>query len=407
MFLRMLKFSWRNIWRNARRTVITSLAVGFGLASLLFTESLMQGMISHMIEATTDPWMGDVQVHREGFLDTRQLVLTINRPDTILSMLSRDTTVLAYTSRVLSPASLSSARELKPVTLTGVDHTTDPGVTMLQSSIDTGSYLSGDSMEIILGYKLAGDLRVGLGDVLVITAAGADSGLASSMYILSGICRFGSDVQDRYSAFVNIGSARSLLGLEERVHEIAMVLIDPAMAEDTSLALWDNCSAHGNIAQGWKELAPQISSMLSMVDVSMLIMSAILFGLVMFGIVNSMFMSVYERMFELGIMKAVGTRPGTIGTMVMMEAFWLGVISTVAGLTLGLLIIWIASGSGISFGDIEFSGVVFQRPIFPEITFGSAWIYPVFTLLLTTLAGIFPGIHAARQNPAESMRRSL
>jgi ABC-type lipoprotein release transport system permease subunit len=314
---------------------------------------------------------------------------------------------VAYTPRVLSTASLASARELKPVTLTGVDMSTDPAVTLLESAMETGSYFTGDSMEMVLGYRLASDLKVELGDVLVITAARTDSGLASSMFLLSGICNFCNDQLDRYSAFINIGSARDLLQLGEGFHEIAIVLPDADMVGDTSLALWERYTDRENIAEGWTELAPQISSMLDLVNVSMVIMSAILFGLVIFGIVNSLFMSVYERMFELGIMKAVGTRPGTIGYMVIMEAFWLGVISSAIGLAIGLLIIWITSGTGISFGEIEFSGITFSRPIFPVLSPGRAWAYPVFTLLLTTLAGIFPGIHAARQNPAESMRRSL
>lgn len=407
MFARLLQLSWRNVWRNTRRTIITGLAVGFGLAALLFTESLMQGMTTYMIDATTDPWMGDAQIHRMGFLETRQLELTVNRSGEVMERLYSDSAVSGFTPRVLSPASISSARQLKPVTLAGVDRTTDPGVTMLMSAMDTGSYFTGDSMEIVIGRRLARDLEVELGDVLVITAAGADSGLSSSMFLLSGICDFGNEELDRFTAYIDIGAADRLLGLDGRIHEIALVLPDHASEGDTFTAMLDMYTEHGNIAEGWTELAPQVSSMLDMVDVSMVIMSAILFGLVVFGIVNSLFMSVYERMFELGIMKALGTRPVTVGTMVVMEAFWLGAVSTLIGLVLGGAVIWITSGSGIGFGEIEFSGLTFSRPIYPEISPARAWAYPVFTLLLVTLAGVFPGVHAARQNPAESMRRSL
>ncbi len=142
----MAKFSWRSIWRNKRRTIITCLAVGFGLAALLFSDGLMQGMAVYMVSGTTDPWMGDAQIHRDGYLDTRELELTINDPDSIVAMMAGDTSVTAYTERVLSSASLSSAREMKPVMLTGVDRLTDPRITMLQTAIDTGSYFTCDSM---------------------------------------------------------------------------------------------------------------------------------------------------------------------------------------------------------------------------------------------------------------------
>ena len=406
MFIRLVKFAWKIIWRNGRRTVITGLAVGLGLGSMMFTEALMQGMSAHMIQTTTESWMGDAQIHRDGFLDTRNINLIIKRPDSTLSLLEQDTTVSFYTPRLLSPASVTSTTELKPVTLIGVDSETDPEVTMLEAAIDSGYYLSGDSTELIIGYKLADDLNAGLGDVIVITAQ-AGSGLSSSMFFVSGICRFGNDNLDRYSAFVNFTTAGAMLGLPGEFHEIAVRFPQAEMGADTSLGFWRRFSGFGNTALGWPELAPQIGSLLNMVDVSMSIMAAILFGLVVFGIVNSLFMSVFERMYEFGVMKAVGTRTGTITTMVVLEAFWIAVISTVIGIAIGLLTIWITSKTGINFGDIEVSGVTIDKPIYPVLILSRIWMYPVSTLILTTAAGIYPGIHAGRLNPAEAMRKSL
>ncbi|NOQ22175.1 MAG: FtsX-like permease family protein [Candidatus Aegiribacteria sp.] len=407
MFIRLVKFAWKIIWRNGRRTVITGLAVGLGLGSMMFTEALMQGMAAHMIQTTTESWMGDAQIHRDGFPDTRNINLTINRLDSMLSMLDGDSTVSSFTARILSPASVTSTTELKPVTLIGVDSKTDPEVTMLEAAVDTGSYLSGESTEIIIGYKLADDLNAGLGDVIIITVAQADSGLSSSMFFVSGICRFGSDNLDRYSAFVNLTTAGVMLGIPGEIHEIAVQFPQAEMGADISLGFRRKFTAFSNTALGWPELAPQVGSMLSMVNISMAIMAAILFGLVVFGIVNSLFMSVFERMYEFGVMKAVGTRTGTISTMVILEAFWIAVISTVMGSAIGLLIIWITTGTGISFGEIEVSGIIFDKPIYPVLRLSRIWLYPLFTLILTTAAGIYPGIHAGRLNPAEAMRKSL
>ncbi|MCK4807153.1 MAG: ABC transporter permease, partial [Candidatus Aegiribacteria sp.] len=266
---------------------------------------------------------------------------------------------------------------------------------------------SGDSTELIIGYKLALDLNAGLGDVIVITVAQAGSGLSSSMFFVSGICRFGSDNLDRYSAFINLTTAGEMLGIPGEIHEIAVKFPQAEAGADTSLGFWRRFSVFGNSALGWPELAPQVGSMLSMVDISMAIMAVILFGLVVFGIVNSLFMSVFERMYEFGVMKAVGTRTGTITAMVVLEAFWIAVISAVIGSVIGLLIIWITSKTGISFGEIEVSGIVFDKPIYPLLNLSRLRLYPLFTLILTTAAGIYPGIHAGRLNPAEAMRKSL
>jgi len=393
--------------KNGRRTIITGLAVGFGLASMIFYESLMQGMGAHMIESTTGSWMGDAQIHRNGFMDTKRIDLTVNQPDSVFSRLREDSTVYACTARILSPASIASSTELKPVTLIGVDRETDTKVTMLEAAVIAGSYLSPDSMDLIIGRKLANDLNVQPGDVIVVTVAQKDSGLTRNMFLVSGICSFGNDDLDRYTAFVNLSTAGRMLGIPVDVHEIAVRFCRDRTGTDEFLNFTREFSVFGNSALGWPDLAPQVNTMISMVNASMAATALILFGLVVFGIVNSLFMSVYERMYEFGIMKALGTRPGTISIMIILEAFWIAVISTLIGSAIGLLIILITSKTGISFGEIEFSGVVFNKPIFPLLRFSRIWIYPFFTLILTTASGIYPGIHAGRLNPSEAIRKSL
>ncbi len=407
MFKKLMMMSWRNVMRNKRRTVITGIAIGVGLASLMFSDALFAGMNAHMIESTTRTWMGDAQIHHEGFRETARISLTIDEPAEVESKLSEDSLVVASTGRLISPASLQSAMEMKPITLMGVNHLTENQISMLEVAIDTGSYLSGDSMEIIIGQKLADDMDLGLGDITVITAAMADSGFASRMFMVSGICNFGSDQYDRYTAYVNIESAESLLGLEGELHEIAIRFYDPMIAMDTNLVFWSTFSADSNKADGWPVLAPQIASMLRMVNVSLAIMAAILFGLVLFGIINSLFMSVYERMYEFGVMKAVGTSKLNITAMVLLEAFWLGVVGSILGAAFGFAIIEYYANVGINFGYITISGVMFDKPLCTILDWSRIWIYPVSTLLFTTLAGIYPGIHAGNLNPSEAMRKSL
>ena len=387
--------------------MITGVAIGVGLAAMMFSDALFAGMSTLMVETTTDTWMGDAQIHREGFQETANITFTIQHPQRIDSMLQADTLAVASTGRLISPASLQSAMEMKPVTLMGVDHLTEGQVSMLEAATDTGNYFSGDSMEMIIGYKLAADMDLALGDIAVITTAMAESGFASRMFRVSGICKFGSDQYDRYTAFVNIESAGSLLDLTGELHEIAIRFSDPMVAMDPDLPFWTVFSADSNKAEGWPVLAPQITSMIRMANVSLGIQAAILFGLVLFGIVNSLFMSVYERMYEFGVMKAVGTSKRAIILMVLLEAFWLGLAGSIIGTLLGFGVIQYFASVGISFGEVDFSGVMFDRPIHTLVDWSRLWIYPAATLLFTTLAGIYPGIHAGNLNPSEAMRKSL
>jgi ABC-type lipoprotein release transport system permease subunit len=407
MFSRLVLISWRNVLRNRRRTVITGIAIGAGLAAMMFSDALYAGMNEYMTQSVTDTWMGEAQIHRDGFQETARISLTIDSVQHVTRMLQSDSSVAAFTGRLISPASFQSATEMEPVTLIGVDHLTDGRISMLETATATGSYLSGDSMEIIIGSKLAEDMDLVVGDVAVVTASMADSGFAARLFRVSGICTFGSDQYDRYTVFVNIGSAGSLLNLLGELHEIAVVFTDPGMALNGSNPFWNRFTSMGNTAEGWLALSPQISSLTRMTDASLGIQAAILFGLVLFGIINSLFMSVYERMYEFGVMKAIGSSKLTVTAMVLLEAFWLGVAGSVIGGILGYGVIQYFAGAGISFGEFDFSGIMFDKPIYTVTDWPRLWIYPAATLVFTTLAGVYPGIHAGNLNPSRAMRKSL
>ena len=71
---------------------------------------------------------------------------------------------------------------------------------------------------------------------------------------------------------------------------------------------------------GWKDLVPQLDSVIEMTDISTVIMSCLVFAIVAVSIMNSLFMSLYERMFEFGVLRAVGTRPLNMALVVIFEA---------------------------------------------------------------------------------------
>ena len=74
----LLKLAWRNVLRNKRRTVLSGLAVGITLASLIFVDGIYIGMLQSMIETATDSFLGQGQIHASGFRDTLEVEKTIH-----------------------------------------------------------------------------------------------------------------------------------------------------------------------------------------------------------------------------------------------------------------------------------------------------------------------------------------
>ena len=139
----------------------------------------------------------------------------------------------------------------------------------------------------------------------------------------------------------------------------------------------------------------------------MAVLAVILFAVVSLGIINTLFMSLYERMFEFGVMRAVGTRPFGIGRLILLEAAALSVISIGLGIILGFILTYIVTKTGIDYRGIEFAGVTFQKLLYPVMTVKQYYYYPFWVFVFTTIIGIYPAVYAARMSPAEAMRKSL
>jgi ABC-type lipoprotein release transport system permease subunit len=158
---------------------------------------------------------------------------------------------------------------------------------------------------------------------------------------------------------------------------------------------------------GWTRILPQLSTALGMTGFSLTIVGLILFAVVSLGIVNTLFMSLYERMFEFGVLRAVGTRPGSIFRLIVSEAAALAAIAVLLGIVLSLAALWIVGQIGIDYTGIEYAGVTFREKIYPVMRPAQFVLYPCCVFALTLLVSIYPATYAARLTPARAMRKSF
>jgi ABC-type lipoprotein release transport system permease subunit len=405
----MMKLAWRNIFRNKRRTIIAAIAIGVGLAALIFTDALIQGMKRDMIRSATSAYLGEGQIHRRGFRLTQESGLTINDVDRVMAELGRDPDVAAYAPRVQSFGMITSPAGVSSVLMVGVDPDREKEVSRLGRAVRQGTFFAGsDARDVLLGDDLADELKVSLGDRVVITVSQPRGGeLAQDMFRVSGIYGFNIKDLDSSFAFVRLGQARKMLGLDGGINEIALRFRDLDFASRPHNPFWARFSTEGNEAVSWTVLLPQLNGVLKMVWVSLAFMALILFGVVAFGIINTLFMSLYERMFEFGVLRAVGTRPGGVRRLIVYEAGALAVLSNALGIVLGLVLTFIVSKTGIDYRGIEFAGTTFADLLYPVLHVQQFIIYPAAVFFVTVLVGLYPAVVAGRLRIADALRQSL
>jgi ABC-type lipoprotein release transport system permease subunit len=227
------------------------------------------------------------------------------------------------------------------------------------------------------------------------------------MFRVTGIYRFNVREMDRGMAFVRLGKSQDMLALGEGVHEIAIKFTDIGYGRDKSLPFWQKYTRHGNEAIGWTEIMPQLEAAFEMSQLSTYITGVILFGIVAFGIINTLFMSLHERMFEFGVLRAVGTRPFRMAVLILFEACFLALLSIVIGSGIGLIVTYITAKMGIDYRGIEMMGVTMRELLYPVLNLKQFTFYPFWVFVFTVLTGIYPAVHAARMLPADAMRKSF
>jgi len=404
-----IKLAWRNVLRNKRRTFIAGTAIGIGLAALIYTDALVVGMERNMIRAATASFLGEGQIHSAAFRETFAIDQTVNNSGRVVAGLESDTLVQSFTTRTLAFAMISSPANMTAVTMVGVDPRREPDLSQVDEAIIEGNFLDGGGeRDILIGNKLAELLEVRLGDRVVVTAAQAHTGdLAQEMFRISGIFFLNIAEMDQSMAFVRLGKAQSMLDLGTEVHEIAITFVDPKYSRNTALPFWDAYSTDGNQALGWPEILPELKAAFELSRFSTVLVGLILFGVVALGIVNTLFMSLYERMYEFGVMRAVGTSPFAIGRLIVLEAGALAVVSIVLGVILGFVATYISMRIGFDYGGIDFAGVTFTELLYPVMQVSQFIYYPIAVFLFTALVSLYPASFAARIIPAAAMRKSL
>lgn len=404
-----LKLAWRNVFRNKRRTYITAAAIGLGLASLIFSDAFIIGMKENMVKSATSSFLGEAQIHHESFRLTGEVEKTVNNLEAVVQGLEKEKRVDTYTLRTKTYGMVTSPSDASAVMVVGVDPGKESLLSRIDDAVNKGTFLSEQTgREIVIGSELAEILDVDPGDRVVVTCAQAGTGdLAQEMFRVSGIYTFNVREMDTGMAFIPLPRAQAMLGLGNDVHEIAVKFKNLEDASNENLPIWSKYSQEGNKMVSWVELLPDLKSVFEMTGIMLAVVGIILFAVVTFGVINTLFMSLYERLFEFGVLRAVGTRPGGVRRLIVFEAGALALISIVVGSALGFLLTFIFTRTGVDYRGIEFAGSTIYEILYPVIHVRQYIIYPAAVFFFTLLIGIYPAAAAARMPVTEAMRKSL
>jgi ABC-type lipoprotein release transport system permease subunit len=324
----LLQLSWRNLWRNRRRTVITMAAIAVGYVMLLFVACLMAGLRWQMIENGTRLVLSQVQVHAPGYYPNRTIQKTIGGTkgtdvNALLTAVTADPRVLAAAPRAYGFGLVSAENRSAGVELFGVDPDKERKVTVLHTQIVKGRYLSGGTpMSVAIGDKLASTIGVEPGSQVVLLTQASDGSMGNDLYTIAGVFHTGLDALDRGVVVMPLSSLQKLLQLAPtRIHEVGIKLQEITEATEVAAALQSRLADNVPVrVMAWPELVPELADYVQFNRGMTLVLFVIFFLVAVIGIMNTMLMAVFERTRELGMLMALGMQPRQVIALIVAEA---------------------------------------------------------------------------------------
>lgn len=405
-----VKMAWRNIWRHPRRTLLTVSAIAFASAILVFMLSFQFGTYETMINSSVKISTGHLQVQAKGYQDKKDMRLVVSDPAPIGDILERIQEVEAYTYRAQAFSMVSSEERTYGILVVGIDPEKEAHVSTLKTIVREGSYLSPDDTDgALVGNLLAKNLQVGLGDELTVLGQGRDGSVAATLVKVKGIYDSALDDFDRSSIQISLDNFQDVYAMEGGIHEVVVVGRSlgeiPAIKREVKSGIERIHTDVPLAALDWMDLVPGLYQAIQMDLISGLIFYLLLIIVVAFSILNTFLMAVFERTREFGVMMAVGTTPGRLTKVLLIESVGMTLVGIVSGIVLGSILTLYLQAHGIDFtGSNELlSQYGISGRMYPKLSLLTMVIGPSLVFFITFLAALYPAFKIRRLRPVEAM----
>ena len=326
-----VKIAWRNIWRNKRRTLITTASVFFGVVLSAFMSSMQEGSYAQYISAIVNSYSGYLQIHQKGYWEDKIINNSFVFDEAIESKLKSIDEITIYTPRFETFCLASSLDVTKGVMVVGIDPPKEDKITNISGKLKQGSYLKNGDTGILLASGLAKFLKLAVNDTLVLIGQGYHGSSAAGKYPIRGIIKHPSPELDRTLVCMDIKVCQELFSAPGLMTSAVIMVHDD---DEVAVAKDKLVSALGSDLEvmDWKEINQILVKQIESDRGGGVIMKGLLYIIIAFGILGTVMMMVAERTKEFGVMLAIGMQKYKLILVVVLETLFLGMIGVLAGI---------------------------------------------------------------------------
>jgi len=408
----LLKFATINLKRNKKSNLTIAMLIIFGAASLIFSYGFMQFSFYGLGESMIHQSVGHFQIQDEREKNDKSEyplefgISPKDYKDIKQKLVKYDEDIQALMPK-LEFSGIISGEDKSTIFLgQGVDSMSESIFASVFLKMVDGRNLGLDfdnpkKDEIIIGYKLAEQLMLKVGDYATIMVNSSDSSLNAIDMIVSGTFSTGIDDIDKRMIMTSIGLAKELMKTD-KITKLSVGLFDTSLSKKMSDDMGSSLKQSNYNVYHWKDLASFYQSVVDLYNNFFNFLGGIIMIVVISSVLGSVSNLVSQKTREFGMLKANGFSNKDILSLVLLEVLILSTISVIVAF----------AGSHVLMEAINNMGFMMPPPPgsnneYP-LAFAHVWtesiIICIAIIIIALISSIKPSLDASRLKIADALR---
>lgn len=398
--------SWRNIWRNKKRTIIVAASVFFAVLLAVVMRSAQLGSYSYMIDSSAKLYSGYLQVQGPDYWDNRSIDKSITLTKQQKEQISATDNLISITPRLESFALISFEKSTKVAQVIGIDPLLETNMTGLKDRMVKGEYLKPSSTGVLVAQGLAEMLKVSIGDSIIIYGQGYHGQIAAVRLPIVGMVKLPFQEMNNGLVFLTLPNAQEVFSCYNRITSLAIMVDNirhlKSVTESLNTILGDSY-----VIMAWDEMMPDLKQNIQVDNASGIIMMAILYIVIGFGVFGTIMMMVAERAREFGVLISVGMKKWKLILVTAIETILVSFIGVLAGFLSSIPIVYYLhnnpipiTGEAAKTFDLMGIEAIFNFGVDPVIFYSQALV----VLLIALITVLYPVLFIHKLEPVKAMR---
>jgi ABC-type lipoprotein release transport system permease subunit len=402
-----LKLAWRNIWRHRRRTIIVVSALGMGVMFMLIYDGMIAGFQDAIYGNAIKVLGGNLRVHAAGYAESTENYPILPLPNDleVIAAAQALPEVSSAFRRINTGGLATNAEGAFAVGITGIEPELEAPGSPIPENITEGRYLSADDRDaVLIGKGLALQMNLKPGDRFTLVGQSTHNQMRQRSMTVIGIYDLGVPSLEQKTIYISLAEAQELYNLSGQATEVVINL--QSIGQENAIARKLAPALGSDELQTWAQAFPELQTAIETKGSAMQFFSLIILLIAGIGVLNLLLMAVFERTREIGLLGALGMKPGQIRILFVFEGIMLGLVGVLVGVALGVGVNALLATVGMDF--TKFSGMtdymaLISGKIYSGLALGSILSRGLPVLVITILASLIPAREAARHEPAEAL----